>query len=196
MPSAEQDRWARGVLRAAYVARGLPTPTRAELQASQAVARFEGGYGLGWPSSVQPPPHNWGAIQCGHTAPCGAGCFEHGDSHADGSSYRGCFRRYPTPVDGAADLLRELYRRPGVPEAMRAGDPAAIARAMRVSGYFEAPASRYADAIDRNAQAVASSLGEPLAVGVSAPSSRGSGPAWWAWGAAAAALVAAWRWSR
>ena len=164
MPTPQQDREARPVLLEAYRLRGLPAPSLAELQTAQAIARFEGGYGLGWPKRIQPPPHNWGAVQCGHVAPCGPGCFEHLDHHADGSAYMGCFRRYPSRVAGAADFLRQLYRRTGVPEAMRKGDAMATATAMRSTGYFEAPANRYAQAIADNAAAIAASLGERTAV--------------------------------
>lgn len=164
MATPQQDREARPVLLQAYKQRGLKPPTLPELQVAQAIARFESGYGLAWPKKIQPPPHNWGAVQCGHVAPCGPHCFEHLDHHADGSAYMGCFRRYPTRVAGAADFLRQLYRREGVPEAMRAGDATAVAGAMRATGYFEAPAEAYAEAIATHARAVAESLGERPAV--------------------------------
>lgn len=155
MPDTE----ARAILEEAFASRGQ-TPTLAELQAAQAVARFEGGYGGGWKDDGI-GSHNWGAIQCGHTAPCEPGCFEYGDSHADGSGYRGCFRIYDSDVAGAAALLHELYRRADVPEAMVAGDATRVAEAMRATGYFEAPASSYAAAVEAHAGAIAEALGEP-----------------------------------
>lgn len=161
--SASSDHEARAVIRAAFAARGIAAPSLGELQAAQAIGRFEGGYGKGWGASGN-GSHNWGAIQCGHTAPCGPGCFEYGDSHADGTGYRGCFRRYPSAVAGAGGLLHELYRRDGVPEAMRDGDATRIASAMRATGYFEAPADKYARAIELNAAALAASVGEPHVV--------------------------------
>lgn len=156
------DQDARAVLLGAYALRG-ESPSLAELQTAQAVARFEGGYGGGWTGSGV-GSNNWGAIQCGHRAPCGEGCFEYGDSDAAGVGYRGCFRRYDTPEEGAAALLHQLYRREGVPAAMRAGDATATATRMRATGYFEAPASRYALAIEQNAADIADALGEPLRV--------------------------------
>ncbi len=161
--SPESDRQARGVLRAAFAQRGMAAPSLPELQAAQAIGRFEGGYGKGW-GQAGAGSHNWGAVQCGHLAPCGAGCFEYGDSHADGTGYRGCFKRYDSGVAGAADLLHELYRRDGVPDALRAGDASRIASAMRKSGYFEARADRYAKAIELHASALSVSLGEPHVV--------------------------------
>lgn len=161
--SPASDRQARGVLVAAFAKRGMLAPTLPELQAAQAIGRFEGGYGKGW-GEAGAGSHNWGAVQCGHMAPCGPGCFEYGDSHADGSGYRGCFKRYESGVDGAAGLLHELYRRDGVPAAMRAGDAWRIAHAMRKTGYFEAPTGRYAKAIELHASALAVSVDEPHVV--------------------------------
>ncbi len=174
MPDSE----ARAVLLEAFELRGI-TPTLPELQVAQAIARFEGGYGGGW-KDAGVGSNNWGAVQCGHTAPCGPGCFEYGDTHADGTGYRGCFRIYETPAKGAADFLRELYRREGVPEAMRAGDATRVAQRMRETGYFEAPAARYALAIENNAKDLAAQLGEPLKVRrggglVSPPATKSSG---------------------
>ncbi|MEZ4447568.1 MAG: hypothetical protein R3B72_51305 [Polyangiaceae bacterium] len=157
------DAEARTVLEAAFAMRQRPHPTLGELQGVGAIARFEGGYGGAW-TGAGADSHNWGAIQCSHQAPCSPGCFEHGDSHADGSGYRGCFRIYASHVAGAAALLHELYRRAGVPEALVAGDAAAVADRMRASGYFEAPSSAYASAIERHAAEIASSLGEPVAI--------------------------------
>ena len=145
----------------------MHSPTLAELQTAQAIGRFEGRYG-DWIAV-----NNWGAIQCAARAtddtPCPAGCVEHGDSNAEGVKYRGCFRVYATPVEGAAALLHQLYRREGVPEAMRAGNATATADAMRATRYFEAPAAKYAKAIADVAASIATSLGEELAVTLTGP---------------------------
>lgn len=154
------EREARAVMLDAYAARGL-SPDAAELQLAQAVGRHEGRYGSG----IAGATNNWGAVQCGARPPCPAGCAEHGDTHAGGAAYRACFRAYPTAVAGAADMLRELVRRKNVREAMRAGDAAAMARAMRAAGYFEAPAASYAAALERNRAAIANALGEPIFAG-------------------------------
>jgi hypothetical protein len=156
------DNEARGVLIEAFELKGI-RPTLAELQAVQAIARFEGGYGGGW-RGAGVGSNNWGAIQCGHYAPCKAGCFQNVDTHASGEAYQGCFRIYATPAEGAAGLIHELYRREGVPEAMRAGDATRIADRMRATGYFEAPATKYALAIENNAADIARSLQEGVQV--------------------------------
>lgn len=142
----------------------------------QAIGRFEGYYGFasspqGWYGS-----NNWGAIQCGHAAPCGDDCFEAGDHSATGVPYRTCFRRYPTPDAGAAALVHELYRRPSVVPPLRQGDALGVATAMRQTGYHETAPEKYGAAIARNAQAIASSLGEPLQIGARRSSSSGAGP--------------------
>lgn len=193
MPTAQQDREARPILLVAYATQGLPEPTMEELQVAQAVARFDGKYGLGW-RGVEPPPHNWGAIQCGHKAPCGEGCFEYGDRHGDGQRYRACFRRYPNRVSGAADLLHQLYRRPGVPEAMRRGDVLATAKAMKASRYFEADAEAYALQLKRHAAQLAAALDEPDLTTMGSPAT--SARRWWPWVLVAAAAAAAYYGSR
>lgn len=151
------DGQAREVVRAAFAKRGLDSPRLSELQGVQAIGRFEGRYGS-WKAA-----NNWGAVQCGRP-PCPGDCFEHGDTDAEGVPYSACFRIYPSPVAGAADLVRELYRRAGVPEAMRAGNADLIAHHMRKTGYFEAPEKLYAKAIASNAKQIALNNNEPLQV--------------------------------
>lgn len=97
-----------------------------------AVAGLESGYGVGFGTGV----NNWGAIQCSHGPPCGDSCIQWGDTHADGSGYTWCYRRYPTPQDGAADLARLLIKKAGL-DVMRAGEPYALARKMYEGKYFE-----------------------------------------------------------
>jgi hypothetical protein len=130
----------------------------------QAIGRHESHYG--WPSAEKDPAwqgsHNWGAIQV--AKPTADNSFAHIDHDAHGKEYIGYFRKYPTDEAGASDLLRELYRRPEVRAVIDSGSATSVANAMRLSGYFEAPASGYAAAIARNAQAIANSLKEPLVV--------------------------------
>jgi hypothetical protein len=156
-----RDAWARDVLRRVWPS-SWPRPTLAELQAVQAVGRHEGFYGFASSPPQWAGSNNWGAIQ----APRGADdstSFEAGDTHPDGTAYTARFKRYPTPEAGALDLVRELYRRPTVRAAARAGDLSAMALAMRQTGYHESPPARYAAALDRNARAIAGALGEQLA---------------------------------
>ena len=164
------DAEARQVILAAFAQRGI-TPNLAATQAVQAIGRFEGAYGSafgGW--------KNWGAVQCRASPPCPPNCVELTDTHADGTPYRWCYRVYPSHVDGAADLIRELYRRDGVPQALAAGDADRIANRMRAAGYFEAPESRYAKAIENNARDIAASLGEPRLVRRGGPGPGAPGP--------------------
>lgn len=156
------DPEARGVLRAAFAVRGMHSPSLTELQAAQAIARFESAYG-GWPKGA-PPSNNWGAVQCVAKPPCPAGCFEHPDTHADGTKYQGCFRAYPTPVEGATEFVRQLYRREGVPAALRSGDATRIADRMHATHYFELRPEAYAERIEEFAERVAEGMGEPLKV--------------------------------
>lgn len=124
-------RWARGVITRAFRSVIGREPTLAELQAVHATGALESGYGRWWcPASgayACPGPgcrcveiekgrtsNNWGAVQCSNKPPCGPTCFEHQDSipQADGSSkwYRWCYKRYPTPEEGAADVIRFMQR--------------------------------------------------------------------------------------
>ena len=163
---ASTDQWAREVVLDAWAAQhpGLE-PTLAEIQAIQAVGRFEGSYGLATRPAAWVGSHNWGAVQCGHGAPCGDHCFETQDSHADGTVYRWCYKRYPSAVDGAADVVRLLTdKRPTVWAAMRAGSADDIAGQMRETGYHETPAPKYAERISANARELAEALGEPWVV--------------------------------
>lgn len=160
------DEWARRVLLTVWPT-VLPgeAPTLPELQAVQAIGRHERFYG--WAS--KPPQgvgaHNWGGVQCPHGPPCGEDCYESGDSHADGTKYVACFKRYPTAEAGAADLLHLLtIKRPSVRALLRTGNLDAIAMEMRKTGYFEAKADAYAGRLLEHAQEIAHKLAEPLAV--------------------------------
>lgn len=143
--------------------RRIEKPTLGEVQAVQAIARFEGGYGENWKGAGF-GSHNWGAVQCRRAAPCPEGCFQQGDSDHAGRGYQACFRRYESAVAGAADFLMEIYRRAGVPEALRTGDARAIAHKMRAALYFTAPVEDYATAMEKNARDIAKILDEPHVV--------------------------------
>ena len=73
-------------------------------------------------------------------------------------------------------MLREVYRRPGVPQAMRGGNATLVAQRMRAAGYFEAPAELYARAIANNAATIAKNLGERLAIDLDGVSPLPRGP--------------------
>lgn len=110
----------------------------------QAVALHETGYGQGWARSCPGlvGGHNWGAIQGQPGAVCG-------DTHADGTRYQASYKRYPSDEAGAADLWRELWRRPGVRRVLLDDslDVEGLAAAMHASRYMEASVSSYTKAL-------------------------------------------------
>lgn len=131
-----------------------------ELQIAQAIGRFEGRYGF---KSDGTQHNNWGGVQCAKGPPCAPDCFEYGDTHGDGTAYRWCLRRYPTPDAGASDMVRLItIKRPSVWAAMRMGDAGLVASEMRRTGYHETAVGKYRDAIVSNAKSIAKALGEPL----------------------------------
>ena len=113
-------------------------PTEGELLYSLLVAKHETSFGRGWKGEMA-SSNNWGAVQCGQAAIAqGAACIAWEDTHPDGRKYQVGFRRYASPVEGAADVVRNLTKqRPSVWEVMKAKGPLAdFARAMRVERYY------------------------------------------------------------
>ena len=149
---------ARATLVEAFGARGI-APSAHALQAVQAIANLESFYGAS--------RNNWGSIQCRNAIPpCPPECSELTDKHANGEPYQACYRVYSTPLDGASDLVRLLYSRPLIRAALESEKSAGeLAQAMRKSGYFEAPADRYASGIRERAKIVAYDLREPYLLG-------------------------------
>src|SRR5262249_15080252 len=151
-------------------------PTAIEIQAIQAIALHETGYGrLG----AFPGSHNWGSVQIPGTwgaTECPEGGLLWKDSHPkpDGTDVvqSVCFRAYSDDVAGAVDLVRNVTKaRPKTLAALATGDADQIAGAMYAEHYYEGhgktPAERvagYAKALARRAAEIAPSLGEPLAV--------------------------------
>lgn len=132
-------------------------PTRNEAQIIQSVGEHETNWGQGWKEGEGLGSNNVGAVQ-------GSPGFEHIDHHADGSQYTTTFRSYPSLLEGAKDLVRLLtIKRPAAWSRIRAGDYRGAAYAMRASGYFEAPAESYYQAILKAGQKIATDLNEPLA---------------------------------
>lgn len=148
-------------------------PNVAELQIAGAQAHLESFYGLASYTNKQTgaksgPINNWGAIQ-GGKPPCGEGGFEASDTRADGTPYNWCYKRYPTPEDGARDFVRQItLRRPTAWNHMRRGDIDAYCDQLRhpKNGeplYFEAPAETYAAGLAQRVVNIAGTLGEPVA---------------------------------
>jgi len=113
-------------------------PNEGELLYSLLVARLETSFGRGWTGPLA-ASNNWGAIQCGANAIAqGAKCIERDDTHPNGTKYKVGFRAYPSPAEGAADVVRHLTKyRPGVAAVMsRNGSLSEFARAMREEKYY------------------------------------------------------------
>ena len=109
------------------------TGTRAELQLCQAVAILETSEGDGW-HGAGVGSHNFGGIQ---DSPSWHGdTFAYTDTHpnADGTStpYRIAFRKYPTAVAGAVDLVGVVYFGHGRARYLGSGPP--LERRDRVLG--------------------------------------------------------------
>jgi hypothetical protein len=105
---AGSHKWARGVLVEAFRKVMKRDPTIAEIQYAHAVAWGESNYGLGWKGTSLEGSNNWGAVQC-HGGKPGPGCIETRDTRPDGTSYYAYYRTFPTPVDGAANTIRNIF---------------------------------------------------------------------------------------
>jgi hypothetical protein len=135
-------------------------PNLGERQYLQAVACRETTYGGGWKGDGV-GSNNMGAIQ-GGSPPCAATEFETQDTHEDGSVYRWCYKRYPTPLDGWIDLVHVLYEvRPGVRLFAANGEFMRAVAEQRRTKYFEAPLERYQKGIDSCLRELSNALGEP-----------------------------------
>lgn len=194
-------------------------PSEGELLYSLLVAKHETSFGRGWKGAME-GSNNWGAVQCGQAAIAqGAACISWQDTHPDGRKYDVGFRKYASPVEGAADVVRNLTKqRPSVWEVMRTKGPLAdFARAMRVERYYggfcpnatkaggkfsygkpKSPAEEacHEEAIATYVKANQKSLVEIAgAIGIAAPPveapkvALGSFAGWWPYAAAAVAGV-------
>lgn len=177
-----RDRWARAVLeRIAWPAK----PTRGMVQTVQAIGRHEGGYGWAW-GAPGAGCNNWGAVH--HSLPQGGACppgsflWASEFNPKTQARYEVCMRCYPSPEAGAAGLLGNLgpKARPLTWAALTARDrkgrvsaedvAACMYREHYYGGFHKPPegdarnVAAYADAIFRNATAIAANLGEPLSV--------------------------------
>lgn len=130
---------ARAVMLDAWRAEHGREPSAAELLYSLGVAKLETSWGRGWKGAMV-GSNNWGAVQCGKGVDQST-CIEYEDSHSDGTKYKVGFRSYPTPVEGARDVVRHLTRhRPLTWAVMRRPIESAtindFARAMREERYY------------------------------------------------------------
>ncbi len=168
--------WAREIVRLAWSYNFHETPTEAVAQTVQAIALHESSYGFALKTPDGLPSHNWGGVQCATgwkrvdcltAQTCPAGCFPHRDTDDKGVCYIACFRQYNEPLLGARDYIHTLCgvaSRKSVRASMGYGNSTVIAREMRASGYFQAPAATYAAGIARRAREIATALHEPVFV--------------------------------
>jgi hypothetical protein len=150
------------------------TPTPQERQTCLAIARHERNYGLSKTPAAGIGANNWGGVQCPGRGPCADGCYPGRDKDHEGEGYPACFKKYPTPEDGARHLIQLVtIRRPHVHAAMRVGNLLAVAHEMgterTINGklyraYHQSKTSDYGSALWRHAQEIARALKEPLAV--------------------------------
>ncbi len=133
------DQEAKDVLSAAYQELFGVDESEVNLFAlgiAQAVGLMEGSYGKWGPGNSS---NNWGAITASgfKDGKCPPGTFIHGDSSFEAGEYQTCFRLYETSLDGAIDLLNELYvKRPAVHQAAVNGDIRGVAQEMYATSYY------------------------------------------------------------
>ncbi len=94
-------------------------PTLNERIFAGSVALGESGYGQGQYENKltgeKKVLNNWGAVQCGHGPPCGAGCWEATDFHVKNgvrTPYQWCYQDNSgmSRVDAAIKFLKTLYQ--------------------------------------------------------------------------------------
>ncbi len=96
-------------------------PTNPERQFLQAISELESGHGRGW----KPPgsgSYNLGAIQAGSSWSGETFAYTDTTPQADGSSksYTTKFRKYPSLIEGAKDLVRAVYVNAGRAAVLKA----------------------------------------------------------------------------
>jgi hypothetical protein len=149
----------------AIATHALPLEERPALHFALAVCRAETHFGDGWAAGEGQGvgSNNMGAVQVPPSLRGKIPSFEHLDSH-DGTAataYRTYFKIYPTPEAGFKDAAFEVLRRPGVREAVEAGNGRAAVEAMRAGGYFELAADKYAAKLAQNYDSFLRATGEP-----------------------------------
>jgi len=167
---------------ALHTVQQLPGLTPGEQQYLLAVARGEGFYGLGWGNPPQPGliadqthalgltgtegagSNNWGAVQ----GVGSNGSFPHLDHSADGSPYKGIFKRYLTPVEGAADVAKVLLKS-NVRAAIAKGDLRGAVYAQHDNRYFELAPDKYLAAVKKNYDILTDNLKWPILLTLTPP---------------------------
>ncbi len=132
------DQEAKEVLSVAYQGLfGDDEPNLFALGIAQAIGLMEGNYGRWGPGGKS---NNWGAITSPKNSDgsCPSGTFQHGDSSFEAGKVQACFKLYPTSLEGATDLLQQLYvNRPDTFQAAINGDIREVAKTMYTSNYYQ-----------------------------------------------------------
>lgn len=173
----------RDQLRAGYLQARGEEPSLAELQILGAIADLESNYGRGW-SGPMSGSNNWGAITCGknpdESGQCPPGCSPNKDSSPYSGEYVTCFRRWATPEEGAAGLVKLIYKWPEVVEAIQAGDIDETSWRMRQRSYYlgtdpdpRKAADKHASTVDARVEQIVEALGEPRVARRGGPASGG-----------------------
>jgi len=178
MSHTEARRVVLGALRLLYPGAGDAPPLFA--QAVQSIGLFEGSYGEPGKPASWSGSNNWGAVHSSDKPPCVPGrsfLFEDANNTGDSNKTPQCFKIYPTPEAGAADMARNLLRTEAERVAFASGDADRMALAMYDAGYFlgfnrdpdlavrrQKNAAAYAAGIARAAERIAAGTGEPLLV--------------------------------
>jgi hypothetical protein len=182
---ASTIKWARGIVDQAFRKQMGREPSLEEAHIVMAVSQLESGYGKGWGSGGA-GSHNWGAVQIPKSQQATTKGFTYGDSSPQGK-YVTQFRQYSSDVDGAADVVGNLFqsgmkqREPdpnnkqraiGAPitegptrsqlivNACKSGSILEFSKAMWFTIYFEGFGNVYKDRIASHANTISKCLNE------------------------------------
>jgi hypothetical protein len=135
----------------------------AESLFARMIAFFETNYGQGWKEGEGKGSNNWGAITIKRRSEPSDDCvgaFAHKDSRFDDElgrvvEYVTCFKEYPTPEEGAADVVRVALR-----SNVRAALPSlrAAVAGMHANGYFTGTKPTAAENVDAYSAALTRAL--------------------------------------
>lgn len=177
------EKWARGIIVAAFKKVMGRAPTLAEAQLAQAVGKIETNYGKSWKGEGA-KSHNWGAIQDWSkkkTNNFKSTDIAAGTKDKPAQKYKVNFKSYPDDISGAADLINNIFKTnrpqykitpdrqfpagsvvpgPGRGElclaAAAAGDIMKFSAAMYHTGYYGGTASTWQERIKIHAKGLES----------------------------------------
>lgn len=184
--SPDTEAWARKIVVDCLQKAGYPSPSLGMIQIVQAIGRLEGFYG----KASNPPEwagsNNWGAVQSGRPGPdgsCPVGSFGSTDTSPKSGTtvkYKACFRKYATPEEGCADMLRIMLKSPRERAAVEKGDVLATSTAMYDAGYYEGmfkdrdkAIAQHAATVSKNVKAISEALKEPIGTAATGKNAQG-----------------------